>query len=133
MLSIRAAFHDVVDTLQAQSAIAGPSEDALKAEIIRRLLDLVAHGTTYPRAKGSSARKSAATVERQPGLTNLQASISPQAFGAAGTICNSALIVAPRCSRSAGLESLAFFSVAAHSHAPPLALGRAVKASATFS
>ena len=48
MLSIRAAFHDVVDTLQAQSAIAGPSEDALKAEIIRRLLDLVAHGTTNP-------------------------------------------------------------------------------------
>ena len=49
MLSIRAAFHDVVDALQAQSAIeAGPSEDALKAEIIRRLLDLVAHGTTNP-------------------------------------------------------------------------------------
>ena len=49
MLSIRAAFHDVVDTLQAQSGfVAGPSEDALKAEIIRRLLDLVAHGTTNP-------------------------------------------------------------------------------------
>ena len=49
MLSIRAAFHDVVDTLQAQSAIvAGPSEDALKVEIIRRLLDLVAHGTINP-------------------------------------------------------------------------------------
>ena len=26
--------------------MAGPSEDALKAEIIRHLLDLVAHGTT---------------------------------------------------------------------------------------
>ena len=49
MLSIRAAFHDVLDALQAQSAIeAGPSEDALKAEIIRHLLDLVAHGTTNP-------------------------------------------------------------------------------------
>lgn len=49
MLSIRAAFHDVVDTLRAQSAlVAGPREDALKAEIIRRLLELVANGTTNP-------------------------------------------------------------------------------------
>ena len=49
MLSIRAAFHDVVDALHAQNAfVAGPSEDALKAEIIRRLLELVAHGTTNP-------------------------------------------------------------------------------------
>ena len=28
------------------AVVAGPSEDALKAEIIRHLLDLVAHGTT---------------------------------------------------------------------------------------
>jgi hypothetical protein len=49
MLSIRAAFHDVVDVLHAQNAfVAAPSEDALKAEIIRRLLELVAHGTTNP-------------------------------------------------------------------------------------
>ena len=49
MLSIRAAFHDVVDALHTQNAfVAGPSEDALKAEIIRRLLELVAHGTTNP-------------------------------------------------------------------------------------
>ena len=47
MVSIRAAFHEIWETLEAQHAVrVGPDEDELKGAIIRRLLDLVGDGTT---------------------------------------------------------------------------------------
>ena len=49
MMSIKAAFHDVWETVQAHDDLyreRGTGE--LKAAIIRRLIDLVANGTTNP-------------------------------------------------------------------------------------
>jgi hypothetical protein len=49
MASIKAAFSDIWNTLQAQDAIHGEESAAeLKAAIIRRLIGLVADGTTSP-------------------------------------------------------------------------------------
>jgi hypothetical protein len=49
MASIKAAFHDVWEILQAHNDLYGEdSAGELKAAIIRRLIDLVADGTTNP-------------------------------------------------------------------------------------
>jgi hypothetical protein len=44
MATIKAAFHDVWDTIDGQDLL--PSDEDLKAAIIRRLIDLVGEGTT---------------------------------------------------------------------------------------
>ena len=47
MGTIKAAFHDVWDTIEGQDLIqVAASDDDLKAVIIRRLTDLVGEGTT---------------------------------------------------------------------------------------
>jgi hypothetical protein len=47
MATIKAAFHDVWDTIEGQDLIqVAASDDDLKAVIIRRLTDLVGEGTT---------------------------------------------------------------------------------------
>jgi hypothetical protein len=48
MESVRAAFHEIYDTIQGQNVFvpAFEDDDELKAQIIRKLLDLVSEGTS---------------------------------------------------------------------------------------